>query len=57
MRRISAILHLLICIWAFISIWGSAAAVGAKILWTFIVMLLPIIGLIVWIFIGPGSPA
>ena len=42
-------------IWAIISIFGSSAATGAKVLWILLVLILPIVGFVIWFFIGPRS--
>ena len=47
------VLHLIIAIWAILTIFKSSATTGAKILWTLLVLLLPLIGLIIWYFAGP----
>ena len=40
-------------IWAIITILGSGASTGNKLLWIVIIALLPVIGLILWWFLGP----
>ena len=40
-------------IWAIISIFQSSASNGNKVLWTLLVLLLPVIGLILWFLLGP----
>ena len=40
-------------IWALINILQSSAATDKKILWVIVVILLPLIGLILWFFLGP----
>ena len=40
-------------IWALINILQSSAATDKKILWVIVVVLLPLIGLILWFFLGP----
>jgi succinate dehydrogenase/fumarate reductase cytochrome b subunit len=40
-------------IWAIISIAQSAASNGKKALWIVLVLLLPVLGLILWFFLGP----
>ena len=40
-------------IWAFISIIGSSAGTGAKVLWCILVLLFPLLGFIIWFFAGP----
>ena len=47
------LLHLIVAIWAILNIWGSSASSLAKIIWTLVVFFLPVVGLIVWFFIGP----
>ena len=47
------LLHLVIAIWAILTIFQSSASNGEKILWTLLVLLLPLIGLIIWYFAGP----
>lgn len=42
-------------IWAIVSIIGSGASTGSKVLWTLIVLVLPLIGFIAWFFAGPRS--
>ena len=42
-------------IWAIINIIGSTASTGAKILWTLLIIILPIVGFIIWFFAGPRS--
>lgn len=40
-------------IWAIIKTLQSPASAGSKILWVLIIILLPVIGLILWFFLGP----
>jgi hypothetical protein len=40
-------------IWALINILQSSADNGKKLLWVLIVVLLPLLGLILWFFLGP----
>ena len=42
-------------IWAIVNIVGSTASTGAKILWTLLIIILPIVGFIIWFFAGPRS--
>ncbi len=50
------LIHLAVIIYALINIFGSNASTGGKILWTLIVALAPIFGLIAWYLFGPGTP-
>ncbi len=52
----SGLLGLLILagdIWAIINIFQSSESNEKKLLWTLLVVLLPLVGLIVWFFMGP----
>ena len=40
-------------IWAIINIFQSSASGGKKLLWILAVVLLPVLGLILWYFLGP----
>ncbi len=40
-------------IWALINILQSSAANDKKLLWVVVVVLLPLLGLILWFFLGP----
>lgn len=42
-------------IWAIVSIIGSGASTGSKVLWTLLVLILPLIGFIIWLIAGPRS--
>jgi thiol:disulfide interchange protein len=45
-------------IWALISIIGSRASTGRKVLWSLLVILLPLIGFVIWFVAGPrGAPS
>ena len=52
----NGILGLLILIgdvWAIINILQSSASNQKKLVWTVVVVLLPLLGLILWFFFGP----
>jgi len=42
-------------IWAILNIAQSKGSVGKKTLWVLLVVLLPLLGLIIWFFMGPKS--
>ncbi len=50
---IIGLLVLIFDIVAIVKILGSTASAGAKILWTLLILFLPVIGLIIWWFAGP----
>lgn len=54
---LTSLLILIADIWAIISILQSGAANETKALWVVLVVLLPLLGLILWFFLGPRGPA
>ncbi|MGR8998620.1 MAG: PLD nuclease N-terminal domain-containing protein [Gammaproteobacteria bacterium] len=44
---------LVLDIWAIVSVMQSGARTGTKVLWIVAVLLLPVIGLVLWFFLGP----
>jgi hypothetical protein len=40
-------------IWALINIFQSSESNAKKLLWILVVLLLPLLGLILWFFLGP----
>ena len=50
------LIHLVLLVYAAIQIINSSADTIAKIIWVAVVALFPLVGLIVWFFIGPGTP-
>ena len=58
--RYSGILGVLILagdIWAIINIFQSSVSNEKKLLWILVVVLLPLLGLILWFFLGPRDRA
>jgi hypothetical protein len=54
--EVGGVLGLLVLIgdvWAIINIFQSPASTGTKVLWTVLVLVLPVLGLIVWFVAGP----
>lgn len=54
MEGILGLLILIADIYAIIKILQSSASGLKKLIWVLIVLLLPVIGLILWFFAGPG---
>lgn len=52
---IIGLLVLVADIYAIIQIVSSRASLVAKVLWTLLVLLLPVIGFVLWFFAGPRS--
>lgn len=46
---------LLLDLWALISVISSRATVGMKLLWVVLILLLPVIGAILWLVMGPRA--
>ena len=42
-------------VWAIINIFQSSASNGTKLLWIVAVLLLPVLGVILWFFLGPAG--
>ena len=42
-------------LWAIISTINSHKSVGKKVLWCLIVIILPILGYLIWLFFGPRA--
>ncbi|MFH1806136.1 MAG: PLD nuclease N-terminal domain-containing protein [Pseudomonadota bacterium] len=42
-------------IWAIVNVMGSGASTGSKVIWTVLILVLPVVGLIIWFFAGPRS--
>ncbi|HEX3838772.1 MAG TPA: PLDc N-terminal domain-containing protein [Steroidobacteraceae bacterium] len=49
------ILVLIADVWAIVNIMQSGADTGRKVLWTVLVVLLPVVGFILWYFLGPKT--
>lgn len=40
-------------IWAIVQTVQSSASTGAKVVWILVILILPVIGLLIWLFAGP----
>jgi hypothetical protein len=54
---IFGLLVLIADVWAIVNILQSNADTGAKVVWTVVVLLLPLLGFILWYFLGPKTRA
>ena len=52
---IGGFIVLVLNIWAIVSIVGSGASTGSKVLWTLLVLVLPVTGFIIWLIAGPRA--
>ena len=42
-------------IWAILNVIQSGASTGGKVLWILLILVLPILGLIIWLVAGPRN--
>jgi len=54
-QTIIGLLILIADIWAIIKVFQSKVSLVAKILWTLLILIFPVLGLIIWYFAGPGG--
>ena len=57
MEGLLGLIILALDIYAIVQIVGSGASTGAKVGWSLLVLLLPVIGLIIWAIGGPRGRA
>jgi uncharacterized membrane protein YkgB len=50
---ILGLLHLIVSIWAIINVVQSRESTGSKVLWTVLIIIFPLVGLLIWFFAGP----
>ncbi len=54
-QGIGGIIVLIADIWAIVNILQSGADTAKKVIWTVLVILLPVLGFILWYFLGPKT--
>jgi hypothetical protein len=54
-QGLGSLIVLIADIWAIVNIFQSAADTGRKVLWTVLVIVLPLLGFILWYFLGPKT--
>ncbi len=42
-------------VWSIVNVFQSSADTGRKVLWTVLVIILPVLGFILWYFLGPKT--
>ena len=47
------LLVLVLDVWAIVRVVSSNATTGTKVLWVVVILLLPLLGPILWFFLGP----
>jgi succinate dehydrogenase/fumarate reductase cytochrome b subunit len=54
-RGLWGLLVLIADVWAIVSIVQSGADTGKKVLWVVLVIVLPVLGFVLWLFLGPRT--
>lgn len=54
-QGIGGLIVLIADVWAIVNIFQSGVDTGRKVLWTVLVILLPVLGFILWYFLGPKT--
>jgi hypothetical protein len=49
------LLILIADIWAIVNVLQSSASTGNKVVWTVLIIVLPVIGFILWLMLGPRT--
>ncbi len=49
------LLVLIADIWAIVNIFQSSADTAKKVIWTVVVLVLPVLGFVLWFFLGPRT--
>jgi hypothetical protein len=52
---VGSLLLLVADVWAIVNIFQSTAATDRKVIWTVLVILLPLLGFLIWLFFGPRT--
>ena len=55
MEFLLAVAILVADVWAIVKTVQSPVTAGTKVVWVLLIFLLPVLGLILWIFLGPRS--
>ena len=42
-------------VWAIVNVFQSSADTAKKVVWTVVVIILPVLGFILWYFLGPKT--
>ena len=49
------LLVLIADIWAILNVFASRASIGAKLVWLVVILVLPVLGLLIWLLAGPRA--
>lgn len=54
-QGIGGIILLIADVWAIINVFQSNADTAKKVIWTVLIILLPLLGFVLWFFLGPKT--
>jgi hypothetical protein len=54
-QGLGGLIVLIADVWAIVNIFQSSADTAKKVIWTVVVILLPVLGFILWFFVGPKT--
>ncbi|MDP8986351.1 MAG: PLD nuclease N-terminal domain-containing protein [Pseudomonadota bacterium] len=54
-QGIGGLIVLIADVWALVNVFQSGADTGRKVLWTVLIIVLPLLGFILWYFLGPKT--
>ncbi len=54
-QGIGGLIVLIADVWALVNVFQSSADTGRKVLWTVLIIVLPLLGFILWYFLGPKT--
>ncbi len=54
-RGLWGLLVLIADVWAIVNIVQSSAETGKKVLWVVLVIVLPVLGFVLWLLLGPRT--
>ncbi len=57
MEGLFGLVVLALDVWAIIHIVQSGASTGKKVLWVVLILLLPLVGFLIWLLLGPRKTA
>ncbi|GAB3482369.1 PLDc N-terminal domain-containing protein [Azotobacter salinestris] len=55
LRGLLSLIILVLDIWAIVHVVRSRTETTKKVLWVLLIAVLPVLGLIIWVFMGPRS--
>lgn len=50
---LGGLIILILDVYAIVKVLGSSASTGSKVVWTVVILLLPLLGFILWLLFGP----